>query len=101
MEEFTIESRSETFRVAKISPIDMLAILPQIDFDNLDKTKTLYKFCLEHLEVLQGDKWVTVKESNSEVYFPIGIDEDYKSLNELATYMIVNVIKPAFTKSNK
>ena len=52
MKEFTIKNRTETFRVTKISPIEMLSILPQIDFDNMSKTKTLYTFCLEHIEVL-------------------------------------------------
>ena len=56
MKGFTIKNRTETFRIAKISPIEMLSILPQIDFDNMSKTKTLYTFCLEHIEVLQGEK---------------------------------------------
>lgn len=101
MKEFTIKNRTETFRVAKISPIEMLSILPQIDFDNMSKTKTLYTFCLEHIEVLQGEKWVAVKAKDREVYFPIGIEEDYIALSQLNEYMINEVLYPAFTNSSK
>ena len=101
MKEFTIENRSEAFRVSRISPVEMLAILPQIDFDNMGKTETLYTFCLEHVEVLQGDKWVPVKAKGRDVYFPIGIEEDYTSLNKLVHYIVNEVIWPAFTKCSK
>ena len=34
--EFTIESRSETFRFAKLNAIDLLAFSSIVDFDNIE-----------------------------------------------------------------
>ena len=61
LQEFQIASRKELFRVAKISPIDILAISTQIDFESFKMTKTLMTFCIENVEVKMGEKWVTVK----------------------------------------
>ena len=40
--EFTIKEMPDmTFRIAEISPIELLSISPQINFDNFQMTKTL------------------------------------------------------------
>ena len=100
-EEFQIESRKETFRVAKISPVDLLAISTQIDFENLKMTKSLIQFCLENLEVKMGETWMPVKSKDKEIYWPKDIVNDLISLQQLFMYMMENVIAKTFMKSSE
>lgn len=99
--EFKIESRKEDFRVGFISPVDLLAISTQIDFENFKMTRTLYKFCLENTEVKIGEKWVPVKSKDRDVYFPKDMAEDYVAMNEIFTWMMENVITVVFQKSSE
>lgn len=99
--EFNITSRDEQFRVGKISPVDLLAISTQIDFEKLQQTKSLIEFCLECTEVKLGDHWAPVKVKGREVYCPVGIEEDIFALNEIFTFIMSEVIVKAFTKSSE
>lgn len=100
-EEFKIESRSETFRVAKISPVDLMAITSLIDFEKFETNKALIGFCLENVEVKVGEKWLPVKMKAREVYQPLGIENDFAALNEIFIWMMENVISKTFTKSSE
>lgn len=99
--EFKINSREEQFRVGQISPIDLLAISTQIDFENFQMTKTLIQFCLENIEVKMGEKWIPVKTKNREIYYPKDIVTDLVSMNELFIWMMENVIAVVFQKSSE
>ena len=99
--EFKIESRSEQFRVKKISPVDLMAISTQIDLENLSMTKTLIKFCLENVEVKVGEAWLPVKMTDKEIYQPKDIVDDMTALNEIFVYMMEEVIVKVFTKSSE
>lgn len=99
--EFKLESREETFRVAKISPIDILAISTQVDFENFKMTKTLMTFCVENVEVKIGEKWLPVKTKDKEIYWPKDITKDFVALNEIFIYMMENVITAVFPKSSE
>lgn len=100
--EFKIESLPDVqFRVSKISPIDLLAITTQIDFNNFVQTKSLYTFALEHTEVKQGEKWFPVKIANQEVYTPTTIEENLVALNEIITYFLNEVVTKTFMKSSE
>ena len=99
--EFKLESRSEQFRVAKISPIDILAISTQIDFENFKMTKTLMTFCVENVEVKIGEKWLPVKTKDKEIYWPKDIANDFIALNEIFIYMMENVVTAVFPKSSE
>lgn len=101
LQEFKIESRQEQFRIAKISPIDLLAISTQIDFDNFKATKTLIQFAIENIEVKIGEKWLPVKTKDKEIYWPKDIVNDFMALNELFTYMMTEVIVKVFQKSSE
>ena len=95
--QFTIEAYpNNEFRVAKISPVEMLAISTQIDFEDFKMTSTLIKFCLENVEVKQGEKWFPVKKKDDEFYTPMGIDSNLKALNEIFAYMMNEVISKVF-----
>ena len=100
-QEFKIESRTEQFRVANISPIDMLAISTQIDFENFKMTKTLMQFCLENVEVKMAEKWLPVKTKDKEIYWPKDIVNDFIALNELFVWMMENVVTAVFQKSSE
>lgn len=103
--EFKIDSRSEKFRVTKITPVEMLAISTQVNLENFAQTKVLYQFALEHTEVLMGtgedERWKPVKTKDKEVYVPFGIEEDIKALNEICLYFITEVIYKAFQNSSE
>ena len=99
--EFKLDSREEQFRVAKISPIDILAISTQIDFENFKMTKTLMQFCIENVEVKMGEKWLPVKVKDKEIYQPKDIVNDFVALNEIFIYMMENVVTAVFPKSSE
>ena len=100
--EFTIESLPELeFRISKISPVDLLAITTQIDFEKFQQTKVLYQFALEHIDVKQGEKWFPVKLPNQEIYTPTTIEDNLSALNDLVAYFLNEVIAKTFTESSK
>lgn len=99
--EFKIKSREEQFRVGQISPVDLLAISTQIDFENFKMTKTLIQFCLENIEVKMGEKWIPVKTKDRELYYPKDIVNDFIAMNELFTWMMENVIAAVFQRSSE
>lgn len=99
--EFTISELPDyKFRVAKINGVEILALRTQIDFNDISKTQTTFKFILEHLEIYLGGQWQKVKIANREIYLPEGIEDNPIALNELISYFLNNVIKPLFQKSN-
>lgn len=99
--EFKIKSREETFRVGQISPVDLLAISTQIDFENFNMTKILIQFCLENTEVKMGEKWIPVKTKGRELYYPKDIVNDLIAMNEIFTWMMENVIVAVFQRSSE
>lgn len=100
MREFTVESLpGMTFREAQVSPVDLLAIATQIDFDAYEKNRALFAFALEHIECLVETKWLPVKAPGREVYMPFGIERNFKALNELVQWYLETVIYEVFTGS--
>lgn len=100
--EFRIESKPEyELMIPKISPVDILALTTQMDFDKYLQTKTFYNFALEHTQVKVGEKWFPVKYPEREVYMPSEIEEDLTALNEIIEYFLREVIMPAFPKSGE
>lgn len=100
--EFKIESRTEEFKVGKITPVEFLGISSQLALiDNYINATEVSKFALEHCLVKMGEKWVPVKTKGSEVYMPLGIEEDIFALNEIFTYFVENVLLKAFTNSRE
>lgn len=100
--EFKIESKPKTeFRIAKISPVDLLAIATQINFDKFEQTQTVFKFALESIEAKVGEAWLPVKYKDRDVYSPSGIEDEFIPLNELVTYFMVEVIGKTFQKSSE
>ncbi len=101
-EQFEINSRKgTTFRVAKISPVDLMAITTMIDFENFKTNQTLIAFCLENTEVKVGEKWMPVKVKGKDIYQPIGIENDFVALNEIFIWMMEHVVTAVFQKSSE
>lgn len=102
MQEFKIDSLpDQTFRVGKISPVDLMAITQTIDFDKFETNRTLISFCLENTEVLMGEKWMPVKVKGRDVYQPLGIENNFIALNDIFIWMMENVISKTFMKSSE
>ena len=100
MKEFEIAALpGTTFREGPCSPIDLLAISPQVDFDQFKKTKEIFTFSLEHLEVQAGENWIPVKAPGREVYMPMGLETNFAALSQLCDWYMANVILPVFPAS--
>ena len=101
MREFTIEALPGiNFREASVSPIDLLALATQVDFNEFGKTKELFTFSLEHLECEgEGGKWFPVKVPGREVYMPFGLEKNFAALNELCKWYMENVVSEVFQGS--
>lgn len=89
------------FRTKSISPVDLLAITTQTDFEKFAQTKALYAFALENMEVKIGEKWFPVKLPGREVYMPTDIEENLTALNELIAKFLDEVVAKTFTKSSE
>lgn len=96
---FKIKSRNEEFRIAKISPVELLALQTQIDFNSLNQTTTTFNFILEHIEVKLVDQWIKVKNNN--IYMPVDLEQDLMALQELVLYFLSDYLAPLFKKSNE
>lgn len=100
MTEFTIESLpGATFREGYCSPVDLLAIATQVNFDQFAKTREVFTFSLEHIETKAGENWVPVKTAGRDVFMPMGIETNFKALNDLCEWYMSNVILPVFQDS--
>lgn len=99
--EFNINSRPELeLRITKISPIDLLAIAPTINFDDYRQNKQLFSFILEHTEIKNGTKWVLIKYFGND-NINILVENDAIAINEIITYFMENIIIPVFQKSGE
>lgn len=98
MEEFTIKSLPNTFRIKKMNAIDILALRSQIDFDDFEKIRKVYGIMLENMEVKFDNSWLPVKEKDKEEYYPAGIESNVHAINELLNYFMTEFLRPVFTK---
>ena len=100
--EFKLTERPDLqFRTKDVSPVKMLALQTILDFNNFEKTEALFTFILENVEVRIKDSWMPVKEKGRDLYYPVGIEKDMKTLMALSTYYLNYVVSPLFTQSNK
>ena len=100
MREFKIDALPDIqFREANVSPVELLALSTQVDFDKFQKTKEIFQFSLEHIECLIENVWTPVKYPGREIYMPAGIEKNFKALNELCLWYTTNVITEVFTDS--
>ena len=91
--------KDNEYRLKKMNAIELLALRSQIDFSNYDTVKNLYNIILEKLEVNANDKWLPVKQTGREIYFPNGIENDFEVINDLLNYAL-DYFKEVFIKSS-
>ena len=88
------------YRIKKMNAIELLAIQTQMDFNSFEDAAKAYDTILEKIEVKMNDKWLQVKDSNSKLYFPAGIEEDVEAVSALIKYFM-DYLKSVFLKSNE
>ena len=99
---FTIKSRTEQFRIKRMNAIETLAIRTNISTKTVDDTTRLFEDILERIEVqFEDDKWLPVKVKGQDAYFPAGIEEDYKAVDELIKFFTFEFLAKVFPKSNE
>lgn len=99
-EEFKIDSMPERqFRIGKMTPIEVLAISTQINFENFKMTETLITFAVEHTEVKIGEKWMPVKVKDKEIYQPTEISKNLPALNEIFSFVMEKLVAEVFPNS--
>ena len=99
--EFVLDNHPNyKFRVAKIPATEIIAIARQLDLEDYKKLVTLTDYALEHIEVIDGEKWQPVKIAGRQVYNPFGIENDLILLNDLVNYFLDEVVFKNFIKSN-
>lgn len=98
--EFKVEASELTFRVAKMNAIEALAFQTGTGFQTVDRTRVLFAEALERIEVKIGETWLKVKEKGREVYYPVGIENNFMAIKQIIDYFLGTYLKPLFTKSN-
>lgn len=95
--EFKIESLpNNEFRIPKLDPVEVLAFSMTVNFEKIKQNLETMNFALEHTEVKMADKWVQVKQTDKKVYMPMGIENNFKALREVAEYFMNEVLSKVF-----
>lgn len=97
--ENTKQIRQFTYRIKSMNALEVLALKTCVDFDNYESTLNMYNVLLDKIEVQIIDKWLTVKEKDSNVFCPAEAEHDIDLLQELITF-IMEYIQQVFPKSN-
>jgi len=98
--EFTISKLPNfSFRPGDISPVEYLTLNSFIDFKDFNKTKFIFDFILEHLEVNIAGKWTKVKEGI--IILPINLANNYSAMEELVYYFLHEILMPLFQESKE
>ena len=99
--EFKIEGSDYQFRIAKMNAIEVLGLRTLIDLTDIDSAIKWYNTLLERVEVQFEGKWYPVKEKNSSVFYPNGIEQDYHLISGICAYFMNEFLKPVFWSSNE
>lgn len=99
---FTIKSRPELpLKFTNLSATQVLSFNTLIDYETFEQSEKSFSFVFEHTMVKINNEWLPLKEKDMEVYYPIDIEEDLHSLQEIFMAFVNNVLKPLFTKSKE
>lgn len=98
--EFNIRSIPDVkFRTTYSSPVELLALSAQLNFDEYKPTLSLFKYSLEHLECNINNVWLPVKVKDKDVYMPATLETNLAALNELCEWFFNNVLVAGFPVS--
>lgn len=99
MEQKTIDIGTFTFRVKKMNAIEALALRTASDMKSVAGAKQFFTDILERMEVQVGEKWLPVKQENTNVYLPDGIQNDFVGVQKLTEFFMKEFMTPFFEKS--
>lgn len=99
MELKTLIYDNNTFRIKKMNAIEALALRSASNMSNVTGAKQFFTDVLERLEVQAGEKWLPVKQANTNVYLPDGIQDDFEGVQKLVQFFMQEFLTPFFEKS--
>ena len=99
MEQKTLIYKDNTYRIRKMNAIEALALRSASDMKSVAGAKQFFNDVLERLEVQAGEKWLPVKQVDTNVYLPSGIEEDFVGVQTLVEFFMKEFLTPFFEKS--
>lgn len=97
--EKTLEYKDNTYRIKKMNAIEALALRTASDMKSVAGAKQFFTDVLERMEVQVGEKWLPVKQENTNVYLPDGIQDDFVGVQKLTEFFMEEFMTPFFEKS--
>lgn len=97
--EKTMEYNDNTYRIKKMNAIEALALRTASDMKSVAGAKQFFIDVLERMEVQVGEKWLPVKQQNTNVYLPDGIQDDFIGVQKLTEFFMEEFMTPFFEKS--
>lgn len=99
MEQKTLVYKDNTYRIRKMNAIEALALRLTSDMKSVAGAKQFFNDVLERLEVQAGEKWLPVKQVDTNVYLPAGIEDDFTGIQTLVEFFMKEFLTPFFEKS--
>lgn len=99
MEQKTLTYEGNTYRIRKMNAIEVLALRSASDMKTVEGAKQFFTNVLERLEVQAGEQWLPVKQPNTNVYLPDGIENDLNAIQALVEFFMNDFLTPFFEKS--
>lgn len=99
MEQKTLVYKDNTYRIRKMNAIEALALRTASDMKSVAGAKQFFTDVLERMEVQVGEKWLPVKQENTNVYLPDGIQDDFVGVQKLTEFFMEEFMTPFFEKS--
>lgn len=97
--EKTLEYKDNAYRIKKMNAIEALALRTASDMKSVAGAKQFFTDVLERMEVQVGEKWLPVKQENTNVYLPDGIQDDFVGVQKLTEFFMEKFMTPFFEKS--
>lgn len=97
--EKTMEYKDNIYRIKKMNAIEALALRTASDMKSVAGAKQFFIDVLERMEVQVGEKWLPVKQQNTNVYLPDGIQDDFIGVQKLTEFFMEEFMTPFFEKS--
>lgn len=97
--EKTLEYKDNAYRIKKMNAIEALALRTASDMKSVAGAKQFFTDVLERMEVQVGEKWLPVKQENTNVYLPDGIQDDFVGVQKLTEFFMKEFMTPFFEKS--
>lgn len=99
MEQKTLVYKDNTYRIRKMNAIEALALRSASDMKSVAGAKQFFTDVLERLEVQVGEKWLPVKQVDTNVYLPADIEDDFAGVQALVEFFMKEFLTPFFEKS--